>query len=58
MSDYVKIDDLIKGLRNDDLIIALAFMSADQRVDAFKKGLKKEYSTFSDNNAKTDKEDK
>lgn len=47
MSGYVKIDDIIEGLRDDNLVIALAFMSADQRVDAFMKGLKKEYSVFS-----------
>lgn len=48
MSGYVKIDDIIEGLRDDNLVIALAFMSADQRVDAFMKGLKKECSVFRD----------
>ena len=57
MSGYVKIDDIIEGLRNDELIMIFSIMSADQRVDAFKKGLKKEYSLLSNHKDKTNKEE-
>lgn len=56
MGDYVKVDDIIKGLRDDELVMLFSLMSADERVGAFMRGLKKECSVFS-NAAKTDREE-